>query len=134
MLTGFTSIAYDTPGYGYGAKDEEGTPLLQKYIADLAHSYDLPYVVDNAWGLPFVGHDPRKTGADMVIYSMDKASGAATSGLIIGREDVMIPIRRAMGMHGDRYGTTTSYGKAAYVAFDPQRCHLHPDSDLESTA
>ena len=119
MLTGFTSIAYDTPGYGYGAKDEEGTPLLQKYIADLAHSYDLPYVVDNAWGLPFVGHDPRKTGADMVIYSMDKASGAATSGLIIGREDVMIPIRRAMGMHGDRYGTTTSYGKAAYVAFDP---------------
>jgi len=119
MLTGFTSLAYETPGYGYGAKDEEGTPLLQKYMADLAHSYDLPYVVDNAWGLPFVGHDPRKTGADVVIYSMDKATGAATSGLIIGREEVMIPIRRALGMHGDRWGTTSSFGKAAYVTFDP---------------
>jgi len=52
MLTGFTSLAYETPGYGYGAKDEDGTPLLQKFLADLAHSYDLPYVVDNAWGLP----------------------------------------------------------------------------------
>lgn len=119
MLTGFTSLGYETPGYGYGVKDEEGTPLLQKYIADLAHSYDLPYVVDNAWGLPFVGHDPRKSGADIVIYSMDKATGAATSGLIIGKEEYMVPLRRAMGMHGDRWGTGASYGKAAYVTFDP---------------
>lgn len=119
MLAGFTSLGYETPGYGYGEKDEEGTPLLQKYIADLAHSYDLPYVVDNAWGLPFVGHDPRKTGADVVVYSMDKATGSATSGLIIGKEEMMVPIRRALGMHGDRWGTPQSYGKAAYVTFDP---------------
>ncbi len=119
MLTGFTSLGYETPGYGYGAKDEDGTPLLQKYIADLAHSYDIPYVVDNAWGLPFVGHDPRKTGADVVVYSMDKATGSATSGLIIGKEEFMVPIRRALGMQGDRWGTPGSYGKAAYVTFDP---------------
>jgi hypothetical protein len=50
---------------------------------------------------------------------MDKATGAATSGLVIGKEEFMVPIRRAMGMHGDRWGTTTSYGKAAYVTFDP---------------
>ncbi|MBO8168023.1 MAG: hypothetical protein H0Z35_02415 [Thermoanaerobacteraceae bacterium] len=119
MLTGFTSLGYETPGYGYGAKDEDGTPLLQKFIADLAHSYDLPYVVDNAWGLPFVGHDPRKSGADVIVYSMDKAAGAATSGLIIGKEEFMVLIRRALGMHGDRWGTPASYGKAAYVTFDP---------------
>jgi hypothetical protein len=119
MLTGITSLGYDTPGYGYKVKDEDGVPLLQKYLADLAHSYDLPYVVDNAWGLPFVGFDPIRTGADIVIYSMDKASGAATSGLIIGKEEHMVPIRRALGMHGDRWGTTASYGKAAYVTFDP---------------
>ncbi len=119
MLTGFTSLGYETPGYGYGVKGEDGCPLLQKYLADLAHSYDLPYVVDNAWGLPFVGHDPRKSGADVVIYSMDKATGAATSGLIIGKEEFLVPLRRAMGMHGDRWGTPASYGKAAYVTFDP---------------
>lgn len=118
-LVGFSSLGYDTPGYGYGAKDQDGTPLLQKGIGELARKYDVPYVVDNAWGLPFIGHDPRKTGAAAVIYSMDKATGAATSGLIIGREDVMVPIRRALGMHGDRYGTTASYGKAAYVILDP---------------
>jgi hypothetical protein len=50
---------------------------------------------------------------------MDKASGATTSGLIIGKEEVMVPIRRALGMHGDRWGTTASYGKAAYVTQDP---------------
>lgn len=118
-LSGFTSLAYESPGYGYSKKDADGTPLLQKIIADIAKEYNVPYVMDNAWGLPFVGCDIRKVGADAIIYSMDKATGAATSGLIIGKEDVMVPIRRAMGMHGDRYGTTASYGKAAYVTFDP---------------
>lgn len=119
MLAGFTSLGYDTPGYGYSVKDEKGAPLLQKYIGDLAHEFNVPYVVDNAWGLPFVGTDPRKINADVMIYSMDKATGAATSGLIVGREDVMVPIRRALGMHGDRWGTLASYGKAAYVTQDP---------------
>lgn len=119
MLTGITSLGYETPGYGYGEKDADGVPLLQKMMAQLARHYDIPYVVDNAWGLPFVGFSPVKSGADVVIYSMDKATGAATSGLIIGKEEYMVPIRRAMGMHGDRYGTTASYGKAAYVTFDP---------------
>ena len=119
MLTGFTSLGYETPGYGYAEKDEKGIPKLQKNIAKIAKEYNVPYIVDNAWGLPFVGFDPVKTGADVVVYSMDKATGSATSGLIIGREDHMVPIRRAMGMHGDRWGTLASYGKAAYVTFDP---------------
>lgn len=118
QLAGFTSLGYETPGYGYAVKDADGTPLLQKKLGQYARELNLPYVIDNAWGLPFVGCSPVKTGADVVIYSMDKATGAATSGLIIGKEDVMVPIRRALGMHGDRYGTTASYGKAAYVTFD----------------
>ena len=118
MLTGITSLGYETPGYGYAAKDDKGAPVLQKMYADLAHYYNIPYVIDNAWGLPFVGCDPRKNNADVIIYSMDKATGAATSGLVIGKEEVMVPIRRALGMHGDRWGTTGSYGKAAYVTFD----------------
>ncbi|KAB2954614.1 hypothetical protein F9B85_02770 [Heliorestis acidaminivorans] len=118
-LTGFTSLGYDTVGYGYSQRDEEGTPFLQKGIAKIAKKYNVPYVIDNAWGIPFAGTDIAKTGADIFVYAMDKATGAATSGLIIGKEDVMVPIRRAMGMHGDRFGTTASYGKAAYVTFDP---------------
>jgi len=119
MLAGFTSIGYDTPGYGYGDHDENGTPVLQKVIAEVAKKYDVPYVVDCAWGLPFVGHDIRKTGADAIAYSLDKATGSPICGLIIGKEDVMVNIRRAMGMHGNRYGALASYGKAVSVAFDP---------------
>lgn len=119
MLSGFTSLGYETPGYGYGKKAADGGPELQKVVAEIAHKYNVPYVIDNAWGLPFVGTDPRKSGCDVIIYSMDKATGSPLCGLIIGKEDVMVPIRRAMGMHGDRWGTTASYGKAAYVTNDP---------------
>ncbi|HWR45285.1 hypothetical protein [Sporomusa sp.] len=112
FLTGITSLGYETPGYGYAVKDKEGTPILQKYLADLAHSYDIPYVINNAWGLPFIGCNPLKNGADVIIYSMDKATGAATGGLIIGKEEYMVPIHRAMCAHGD----TASYGKAALLS------------------
>ncbi|MDQ7794523.1 MAG: hypothetical protein RDU89_08950 [bacterium] len=119
QLAGFASLGYDTPGYGYAEKDAQGTPLLQKLIAELARTYNVPYVVDNAWGTPFVGTDPRANGADVMLYSMDKAAGAPTVGLIIGREEVMVPIRRALGIHGERSGNPTSHGKAAYVTNDP---------------
>lgn len=118
-VTGITSLGYDTAGYGYGIKDSDGAPVLQKKIGEIARRFNIPYIVDNAWGLPFVGTDIRKIGADVMIYSMDKATGSATSGLIIGKEDVMVPIRRALGLHGDRWGTLASYGKAAFVTQDP---------------
>jgi hypothetical protein len=119
LLTGFASLGYDTPGYGYGERAKDGTPILQKRIGELAHQYNVPYVADNAWGVPFLGTDIRATGADVMTYSMDKAAGAPTVGLIIGRESVMVPIRRALGMHGERWGTSRSHGKAAYVTVDP---------------
>jgi hypothetical protein len=118
-VTAFSSLGYDSVGYGYGPKDKSGTPLLQTGIAKLAREYGVPYIVDNAWGTPFIGADPRAIGADVMAYSMDKASGAPTVGLIIGREDVMVPIRRALGYHSDRSGAGFSYGKAAYVTNDP---------------
>lgn len=119
MLSGFASLGYDTPGYGYGDKDSKGTPKLLKGIAALAQSYNVPYIIDNAWGIPVIGSNIKNIGADIMIYSMDKASGSPTSGLIIGKEDVMVSIRRALGMHGNRWGTTSSYGKAALVTQDP---------------
>lgn len=119
FLTAFASLGYDTPGYGYGERDADGAPLLQKGLARLARQYGVPYIVDNAWGVPFVGADPRRLGADVMVYSMDKAAGAPTVGLIIGREDALVPVRRALGYHSDRSGAGFSYGKAAYVTHDP---------------
>jgi hypothetical protein len=117
-LSAITSIGYDTIGYGYGLKDKNGTPLLQKNIGEFARDFNIPYICDNARGLPFIGTDPRLNHADIIFYSMDKAAEGPTSGLIIGKEDVMIPVRRALGLHGSREGTTSSYGKSAYVMVD----------------
>ncbi|MGY5881830.1 MAG: hypothetical protein RTV31_16390, partial [Candidatus Thorarchaeota archaeon] len=118
-LAGFASLGYDTVGYGYGDKDSEGVPKLQKYIGKAAQEYDVPFVCDNARGLPFGGTDPRKTMADVMFYSMDKAAGGPTCGFMLGKEDVMVPIRKAMGVHGTRQGTASSFGKAGYVMVDP---------------
>ena len=117
-LSGFTSMGYDTPGYGYGVQDD-GTPRLQRMIGDLSEEFGVPYLVDNARGTPFLGNDPRTINADVMIYSTDKSFNGPTGGLIIGREEVMVQLRRAMGMHGARRGSVESHGKAAYVAFDP---------------
>jgi len=119
FLTGLSSLGYTSPGYGYAVKDEDGIPLLQKGLAKLAAKYNIPYIIDNAWGVPFVGNDIRGTGADLMAYSMDKASGSPTGGLVIGKEEAVTQIRRSLGMHGARSGSTASYGKAAYVTIDP---------------
>lgn len=119
FLTAVTSLGYDTPGYGYGDKDKANVPKLQKGLSQLAKQYNIPYIVDNAWAVPFIGADIRKLDADLMLYSMDKAAGAPTCGLIIGREETLVPIRRALGMHSERHGAGFSYGKAAYVTFDP---------------
>lgn len=118
-LTGITSLGYDLPGYGYGEKDKQGIPLLQKGIAALAAEYDIPYIIDNAWGAPFIGADIRKLGGDVMCYSMDKVTGSPTCGLMIGKEEAMVQIRRAIGIHGTRSGALLSHGKAAYVMLDP---------------
>ena len=119
VLVGLASLGYDTPGYGYGEKGSDGTPLIQTGLAKQAARYDIPYIVDNAWAAPFIGADIRKLGADVMIYSMDKVTGSPTCGLMIGKEEAMVQIRRAVGIHGTRYGSLSSHGKAAYVGMDP---------------
>jgi hypothetical protein len=121
FVTAFASLGYDMPGYGYGDKTADGTPELQVQIGNLAKKWCLPYITDNAWGMPVIGTDMRKTGASLMIFSVDKGLHGPTSGLIIGKEDVLVPIRRALGMHSHRFGTVSAYAKAQYSAFDPGR-------------
>ena len=120
-LTAFASLGYDTPGYGYGDKTSNGAPKLQFLIGNLAKKYDIPYITDDAWGMPVVGTDLRKTGASLIFYSVDKVMHGPLSALIIGKEEIMVPIRRALGMHSHRWGTVSAYAKAQYSAFDPGR-------------
>ena len=121
MITGFASLAYDTPGYGYGAKGEDGAPEFQRRVARIAEKFNVPYITDNAWGMPFIGTDIRKTGASAIFYSVDKVMRGPLSSLIIGKDEVLVPVRRALAMHSHRYGSPMAYAKAMYSAFDPGR-------------
>jgi hypothetical protein len=124
FVTGVHAVGYDTPGWGFGEKDADGTPVLMKGMADLAGDFDVPFVVDCASCLPFVGLDPRKIGADVMIYSMDKAGRAPISGLIIGKAEPLSVIRKSMGWDGPRTGGTSSYSKGVFSMHDPGRDSL----------
>ncbi len=119
MLTGFTSIGYTNPSYGYSDVDEEDTPILTKEIARLSKHYNVPYVIDAAAAIPFHCLDIRKAEADMMLFSMDKASGGTTCGLAIGKEEAIVPLARGLGVSGPRMGGLISHAKAAYVQVDP---------------
>jgi len=120
-LAGFESIGYDTPGYGYGEKDESGIPKLKKLIGQLADKYDVPYLVDSASCLPVIGLSPKDIGADIMVWSMDKAARAPISGLIVGKEEIMIPVRKSLGLGGQRHGEVSSHSKALFSLCDPGR-------------
>lgn len=120
-LTGFSIVGYDTPGYGYGDHDSNGIPKLMKGIGKIAAEYDLPFLVDSASCLPIVGLSPEEIGADVMVWSMDKAGRSPIAGLIVGHEENMVYIRKALGLSGQRYGEVSSHGKAAYSICDPGR-------------
>ncbi|MCZ8036510.1 MAG: hypothetical protein O9288_17425 [Novosphingobium sp.] len=123
-LTGVHAVGYDTPGWGFGERDADGHPRLMKGMAALASDHDVPFVIDAATCLPFVGLDPRRIGADVMIYSMDKAGRAPISGLIIGRAEPLSAIRKSMGWDGPRTGGVSSYSKGVFSMHDPGRDSL----------
>ena len=120
-LSGFAGIGYDTPGYGYGEKDEKGIPKLKKLIGQLAEKYDAPYLVDCASCVPIIGISPEDVGADVMVWSMDKPGRAPACGLMVGKEEVMVPIRKGLGLGGQRFGEVSSHGKAVFSLCDPGR-------------
>lgn len=120
-LTGFATLGYDTLGYGYGEKDQNGIPILKKGVGNLAKQYDLPYLVDGGGGMPVIGLGPNDVDGDIMMWSMDKSARAPICGLIVGKEEVMVPVRKGLGMGGQRYGEVSSHGKARYSMMDPGR-------------
>ena len=120
-LTGVLAIGYDTPGYGQARRDEHGVPLLMRGLGKCALDFDVPFLVDCASALPGLGFTPQDIGADVMAWSMDKIARAPTCGLLVGSEEALLPIRRALGVGGARHGSVSSHGKAAFSLADPGR-------------
>ena len=120
-LSGFHTIGYDTPGYGHGARDHDGRPDLMRRMGALARSFDVPFLVDAASCVPIIGWSPEDVGADIMLWSMDKAGRSPCAGLIVGREEEMLTIRKGLGLAGQRFGHVSSHGKGVFSATDPGR-------------
>ena len=123
-LSGLHAIGYDTPGCGYHERDAEGRASLMRRFGDLARQYDIPFIIDSASALPIIGNGPAAFNADVQLWSLDKVARGPSAGLIVGREAAMLPIRKALGLAGDRFGNVSSHGKAVFSAFDPGRTAL----------
>ncbi|MFX1300521.1 MAG: hypothetical protein ACFFDE_06230 [Promethearchaeota archaeon] len=121
LLTGFATLGYDTPGYGYGEKDKNGIPVLKKGFGKIAEEFELPYLLDGGGGVPVIGLGPDDVNGDIMMWSMDKATRAPICGLIVGKEEAMVPVRKGLGLGGQRYGEVSSHGKARYSMMDPGR-------------
>ncbi len=120
-LAGIHAIGYDTPSYGYGQRDQAGGPALMRRIRALAGDHDVPFIVDSASAIPLLGSGLQEINGDVQLWSMDKVARGPTAGLIVGRSDMMLPIRKCLGVAGDRFGNVSSHGKASNSAFDPGR-------------
>ena len=133
-LTAFATLGYDTPGYGYGEHDSEGTPVLQVLISELAKKYNVPYIVDNAWAAPIIGTDIRKNGASLMVYSVDKVMRGPLSSLIIGRDDILVPIRLRSGHAQPQARQSIRLLESRIFRFrSGKRSHSRPNIHLEKT-
>ena len=122
QVSALMTLGYDSPGYGYGEKSDGVTADLKAAMGSLAQEFDVPYIVDNARAVPFLGAHPASMHADLMLFSMDKVAGAPTSGLIVGRPHYIIALQRAIGWHSERFGGgSMTFGKGAFASQDPGR-------------
>ncbi len=121
MVSGLHTVGYDTPGWGHGARDEQGRPSLMQGMGKLARDWDVPFIIDAASCVPGIGVSPGDAGADIMLWSMDKAGRSPCSGLIVGRSEDMLTVRKSLGLGGQRFGHVSSHGKAVSSAADPGR-------------
>ncbi|MDE7380680.1 MAG: cysteine desulfurase [Muribaculaceae bacterium] len=66
-----------------------GTINPVKEMADIAHSYGVPVLVDGAQASPHLKIDVQETGADFYVFSSHKMYGPTGIGILYGREKLL---------------------------------------------
>lgn len=85
-----------------------------KEIVDLAHSYDIPVLVDEAHGVHIHFHDAlplsaMQAGADMAATSVHKLGGSLTQSSILNVRDGLVSPQRVQSIISMLTTTSTSY-------------------------
>jgi len=111
------AIGEDTAAVAYVQKEYTEPPLTT--VAEIAHSHDVPVIVDAAAELPPTENFERfvDAGADLVAFSGGKAiRGPQTTGILAGREDL---IQSVATQHLDMHAAGSVYEPAPALV-DPE--------------
>ncbi len=98
-LAGFISLGYDTPGLSGGVKSQNGAPLLQLGLSQIAAEFNVPYVVDARHSFPFMGETESPLQAGATVYRLWPRRGDRSPALLVGAEELISPIRKDAGFH-----------------------------------
>lgn len=90
-LVGYTSLGYDSPGYGH--RFVEGVPPLLAGLGELSNEFGVPYILNCHRSLPFLGPNIAGAGAALAIYDLAFWFGPQAGSLIVGAEPVVTCLR-----------------------------------------
>src|SRR3989344_105068 len=113
--------------------ESPGNPMLEVYdiaaIAELAHRFGAPLVVDNTVATPAL-QQPLQFGADLVVYSATKylTQGLLLSGVIAGTKDLIAKIRETVGVYGLNLGAFESWFGTTAMPHLALRMKQHSDN------
>ncbi|MGC8229613.1 aminotransferase class I/II-fold pyridoxal phosphate-dependent enzyme [Pseudobacillus badius] len=85
-----------------------------KQIVEIAHSFDVPVLVDEAHGVHIHFHDKlpvsaMQAGADMAATSVHKLGGSLTQSSILNVKEGLVPVKRVQTILSMLTTTSTSY-------------------------
>ncbi|MCP8616070.1 aminotransferase class I/II-fold pyridoxal phosphate-dependent enzyme [Salirhabdus salicampi] len=98
-----------------------------KQIVDIAHSYSVPVLVDEAHGVHIHFHDAlplsaMQAGADMAATSVHKLGGSLTQSSVLNIKEGLVSPERALSIFSMLTTTSTSY--ILLASLDAARKHL----------
>ncbi|HHX28436.1 MAG: hypothetical protein ACOX5Q_01145 [Bacillota bacterium] len=104
-LAAIFALGTSVPGCGFTEANDDGLPELHVGLGEMAAEYDVPFIIDNSPGIPFLGPD---LGKAMISAAVFGPFGPGGPGLVIGVEELVLPILQLAGAAGHRAGKATS--------------------------
>lgn len=95
FLCGVFSLGPATPGCGFGPRDDRDVHALPAGLRELAAEFDVPCVIDDAYGMPFAERTPDGPGTSLEVYGHPGMGGL---GLIVGTEDLVTPLVKELSL------------------------------------
>jgi hypothetical protein len=106
-LAGIMALGTAVPGCGFTEANDDGVPELHAGLGEIAAEFDVPFLVDNTPGTPFLGPDLSKAMVSAAVFG---PFGPGGPGLLIGVEELVIPMLELAGGGGHKGPSRVSAG------------------------